>query len=305
MAFAVGSRSSLGFIAETTFGVTPTTPVLATLPVRSHSLNLTKERLTGADIQADRMLRTDRHGNKTVGGSIEVDLRKGDFDALLESAFFNSWATNTLKVGTTLKSLTIEDKLADITQHRLFTGMVVSSMSVNLAPNQMAQATFEMVGKDMTISGTSVSASDYTGSSTNEPFSADCKGSLKLGGSTVGYISTLEFSVNNDVTPAFALGSCEAQQLAYGMATVEGTLTAYMVDGSLLQSFIDEDSTSLEVEIDDPTGTNGYTWTMPKIKINSADVPLADAKERFVEMSFVALYDSVSGTVLQLDRNGA
>lgn len=305
MAYAVGSRSSLGYIAETTFGVTPTTPVLATLPVRSHSLNLTKERLTGADIQADRMLRTDRHGNRTAGGSIEVDLRKGDYDALIESAFFNAWTTNTIKVGTTLKSLTIEDKSEDISQHRLFTGMVVSSMSVSLAPNQMAQATFEMIGKDMVISATSVSASAYTAASTNEPFSADCKGLIKIGGATAGYISAMEFSINNDVTPAFALGSCEAQQLAYGMATVEGTLRAYYEDASLINMFINETATSAEVEIDDPTGTNGYTWTLPRIKVNGANVPLADPKERFIEIPFVALYDSVSGTVLQLDRNGA
>ena len=305
MAYAVGSRSSLGYIAETTFGVTPTTPTLATLPVRSHSLNLTKERLTGADIQADRMLRTDRHGNRTAGGSIEVDLRKGDYDALLESAFFNSWATNTLKIGTSLKSLTIEDKLDDITQHRLFTGMVVSSMSVSLAPNQMAQATFEMIGKDMVISATSVSASAYTAASTNEPFSADCKGTISIGGSTVGYVSALEFSINNDVTPAFALGSCEAQQLAYGMATVEGTATMYMEDASVINAFINETSTSLSVEIDDPTGNNGLVWTFPRIKYNGANVPLADAKERFIEVPFVALYDATSGTVLQLDRNVA
>ena len=59
----------------------------ANLPINSHSLDLTKDRVEGNEIQADRMTRVDRHGNKQAGGSIEVDLRKGDYDELLESAF--------------------------------------------------------------------------------------------------------------------------------------------------------------------------------------------------------------------------
>ena len=80
------SRSSLSFIVESTFGTTPAGN-FTNLPFSTHSLNLTKDRVAGNDIQADRMPRVDRHGNKQAGGSLEVDLRKGDYDELfLESA---------------------------------------------------------------------------------------------------------------------------------------------------------------------------------------------------------------------------
>ena len=102
MAFAQGSRSSLSFITESTFGTTPAGN-FTNLPFSTHSLNLTKDRVAGTDIQADRMARVDRHGNRQVGGDIVVDLRDGDFDAFLESAMLNTWATNVLKVGTTPK----------------------------------------------------------------------------------------------------------------------------------------------------------------------------------------------------------
>jgi hypothetical protein len=132
-------------------------------------LNLTKERVTGNDIQPDRMPRTDRHGNRTAAGDITVDLRKGDYDLFLESAFFNTFATNVLKVGTTPKFFSIEDAATDIAQFRLFTGMAVSSLAVSIRPNQMVTGTFSMVGKNMAISGTSVDA-DKTASSGNAPF---------------------------------------------------------------------------------------------------------------------------------------
>jgi len=147
MAFSQGSRSSLAYIAETTFGTTPSTPTFATLPFNTHSLDVTKDRVEGNEIQADRMPRVDRHGNKQAGGSIEVDLRKGDYDAFLESAFLNSFSTNTLKVGTTPKYFSIEDAANDISQFRLFTGMSVSTLNVSIAPNQMVTATFDMVGR--------------------------------------------------------------------------------------------------------------------------------------------------------------
>ena len=108
MAFAQGSRSSLSYITETTFGTTPAGN-FQNLPFTSHSLNMTKDRVEGTDIQADRMSRVDRHGNRQVSGDITGDLRDGDFDELLESAMLSAWSTNVLKVGTTPKFFSIED----------------------------------------------------------------------------------------------------------------------------------------------------------------------------------------------------
>ena len=125
MAFAQGSRSSLSSIAETAFGTTPAAPTFALLPINSHSLDLTKDRVEGNEIQADRMPRVDRHGNVQAGGSLEVDLRKGDFDGLIESVMMNTWdsspaaAPDLIKVGITQKFFTMEDHAQDITQFRL------------------------------------------------------------------------------------------------------------------------------------------------------------------------------------------
>ena len=52
MAFAQGSRSSLSYIVESTFGTTPSGN-FTNLPFSTHSLNLTKDRVAGTDIQAD------------------------------------------------------------------------------------------------------------------------------------------------------------------------------------------------------------------------------------------------------------
>ena len=302
MAFAQGSRSSLSYIAETSFGTTPSTPTFANLPINSHSLDLTKDRVEGNEIQADSMTRVDRHGNKQAGGSIEVDLRKGDYDELLESAFFNSYATNVLKVGTTPKFFTIEDAANDIAQFRLFTGMAVSTASFSIAPNQMVTATFDMVGKGMTQAGTTGSTGGTpTASTTNSPFDS-YSGTITDGGSGISIVTSIDFSLSNSLAPTFVVGADNAQSLEFGSAVVEGTMTVYYEDETLINKFLNETESSITVSVDDPTGSNAYTFEFPRVKYNGASVPLQNPQSRLITLPFVALYDTTENTNLKMTR---
>jgi len=306
MAFSQGNRAGLSYVVESTFGTTPGTPALIQLPYTTQSLNLSKERVTGTDIQPDRMLRVDRHGNRTAAGDIVADLRKADYDPFLESAFFNTFSSNVLKVGTTPKFFSIEDAATDITQFRLFTGMAVSSLAVSIRPNQMVTGTFSMVGKDMSISGTSVDATK-TASSGNAPFDA-YSGALSIGDaggglSAAAIVTGIDFTINNALAPTFVVGASTTPQLEYGMATVEGTITAYFENANLINRFLNETETALQVVVDDPTGSSDYTWLFPRVKINGADVPVDNPTSRIITLPFVALYDSTEATNIKLTRS--
>jgi hypothetical protein len=301
MAFAQGSRSSLSYIAEATFGTTPSTPQFVNLPINSHSLDLTKDRVEGNEIQADRMPRVDRHGNKQSGGSIEVDLRKLDFDELIESAFLSSFSTNVIKVGTVPKYLSIEDAANDISQFRLFTGMSASSMSVSIAPNQMVTANFDMVGKNMAQAQTTASDATPTAPSTNVPFDS-YSGVISDGGSGIAIVTSLDFSITNSFSPTFVIGSDSAAQLEVGRAVVEGTMTIYYEDETIINKFLNETESTLQVSVDDPTGTNSYTFLFPRVKYNGAAVPLSGSTSRLITVPFVALYDTTEATNIKLTK---
>lgn len=306
MAFSQGSRAGLSYVAESVFGTTPGTPALVQLPYTTQSLNLAKERVTGTDIQPDRMLRVDRHGNRSAAGDIVADLRKGDYDPFLESAFMNTFSTNVLKIGSTIKSFSIEDAATDIAQFRLFTGMAVSSLAVSIRPNQMVTGTFSMVGKNMAISGTSVDPTK-TASSGNAPFDA-YSGALSIGDaggalSAAAIVTGIDFTINNALAPTFVVGSSTTPQLEFGMATVEGTITAYFEDAALINRFLNETETALQVIVDDPTGSSDYTWLFPRVKINGADVPVDNPTSRIITLPFVALYDTTEATNIKLTRS--
>ena len=382
MPFSQGSRSGLSYVTESTFGVTPGSPALVQLPYNTHTLELSKERVSGNEIQPDRMLRVDRHGNRSAAGEIVVDLRKGDFDPFLESALMSAFANSAtiattaasgtgtvatltfaaqtvppfpvgsaitvagvtptgyngtftvtacttttvsyanattgvqtvagtiinraLKVGTTPKSFSIEDAASDISQFRLFTGMTVDQLAVSIKPNQMVSATFSMVGKDMTISGTSVDPTKDP-SSVNQPFDS-YSGVMAIGNaggalSSVATITGIDFTVSNGLAPTFVVGSASTPQLEYGMATVEGTITAYFEDATLMNRFLNETTSAFQVTVNDPTGASNYTFHFPRVKINGASVPVDNPTSRIITLPFVALYDSLENTSIEIIRN--
>lgn len=300
MAFAQGSRSSLSYIVESTFGTTPAGDFI-NLPFTTHSLNLTKDRVAGNDIQSDRMPRVDRHGNRQASGDIVADLRDADYDAFLEAAMLNSWSADVLKVGTTPKFFSIEDYSADIDQARLFTGMTVNTMGMSLAPNQMITTTFGMVGKNMTVGATEKTQTDASGAAPFDAYSGD----LSIGNvgspSASAIVTGLDFTLTNGFAPTFVIGDDSAPSLEYGRAEVEGTLSAYFEDAALINRFVDETETAIEVSVGD--GTNNMTFLFPRVKINSADVGVDGPTSRVISMSFVGLYDTTEGTNLKITRS--
>jgi hypothetical protein len=300
MAFAQGSRSRLAFGVESAFGSAASS--YTNLPFNTHSLNLSKERVAGNEIQPDRMPRVDRHGNKSVAGDITVDLRDTAYDDLIESAMLSTFSTGVIKVGTTPKFLTLEDYAADIDQARLFTGCSVSTMSVSMAPNQMVTSTFGMVGKDMTVSGTEKTVA---AGGVGEPFDA-YSGSLLVadvdgigGASALSTVTSVDFTVTNSFAPTFVVGSDSAPQLEFGRAEIEGTITAYFEDLSLVNRFLNETESAIQVSVADPSA-NTMTFLFPRVKFNAADIPVDGPTSRVVTLPFVALYDDTELTNLKI-----
>lgn len=308
MAFAQGSRTRLSYIPEVTFGTTPAGN-FQEIPFVTHSLELTKERVQSNSILSDRMPRHDRHGNKNTAGDVVVELLAGDYDAFLESLMFSTWDASPvslpdiLKVGTTQKSFTFEDYMADVDQARLFTGMTVSSANFSVAPNQMINTTFSFVGSDGSIGATEKTTD---AASTNQPFDSYA-GALEIGDtggalSEVAIITSIDFTINNSLSPTFVIGSDSTPQLEYGRCEVEGTISAYVEDAALFNRFINETDTALSFDIQDPGASNTYTFSFPKVKFNGASAPVQNPQSRMIEIPFVALYDSTLGTNVAIYR---
>lgn len=287
MAFAQGSRSRLTFAEETTFNTAPAG--LTTLPINTHSLDGTKAGLESNQIRSDREVNVFRHGNKSVGGSVDVEMRATDYDSLLEGVLFNEFdSSNSLSLGTTLQTYSFEDAALDISQFRLFTGCGINTLDLSIRPNQIVTASFGVIGSSFTQSATAQDAAPTAAAGT-EPFDS-FSGSITIDSSTQTIVTGLDLNITNNLAQAFAIGSDTAQQLEFGRGNVSGQITLYYEDATQIDKFINETDADLQFTLTD--GTTTYTFDLPRILFNGSSIPLDNEQSRIVTLPFVALYSS-------------
>lgn len=302
MAFASGSRHELSFVAESTYGTTPGSPTMSRVRHTSDGIILSKENYISEEIRADRQIVDARHGTRQAGGDVAFELSYGALDAFLESAFFGTFTSDVLKVGTTVKSMTLERRFLDVNQFQTFTGCIVNTMSLNVQPNQMVTGTFGIIGKAGANSGTSLGTpSDVA---TNAPFDS-FSGSITEGGATVASVSQIQLNLDNGINPAFVIGSDVTPQMIYGRSNLTGTVTAYFESTALLSKFLDENESSLVFTLTDPDG-NEYEISLPRIKYMSGENPVTSPNEAvMLTMNFQALLDASAGSNIVITRTAA
>ena len=299
MAIAIGSRNQVSYITESTWGTTPGTPQMIGLPYTSFSVAMTKDTFEDNSVNADRMQRYNIHGNRKVGGDIDVNLSHGNFDALFESALQSSFTTNVLKTGSTRKSFTIEQGSLDIGQYTVYTGMVVDKVTLSVPVSGLVTAKFSMLGKDATISQTPLDAS-ITAPGAKQPY-IHAGGTFKEGGSVVAFMTAIELSIDNGHTVNNSLGTLTARDFSAGFATVSGKVSAYFEDAVMINKFINATDSSLDFTLTD--GTNTMQFALPKIKYTGGTRAFSGQGPVMIEMPFAALWDSGTSSNIVITRS--
>jgi len=306
---ATGSRHDMSYVAESTYGTTPATPTLTPIRHTGTTLALTKDSVESEELRQDRQVVEFRHGNHQIGGDINCELSYGTFDDFLQAALGGTWQTDvpsagkdTLVVGTTRRSFTIERYFEDITQYLRYTGVEFNGLNLSISPNAMVTCNFSVLGQGQdSVAQTAISGSSYAAATTTKPFDS-FTGSITENGSPIAIVTSIEISLENGLETAFVVGSKETNQPTIGKSRVTGTLTAYFVDETLINKFINETESSIELVLTDLAG-NAYTITLPRVKYNSASPDTNADGAITVPLEFVALYDSVTGTNFKIVRD--
>ena len=298
-AAATGSRHSLRYIPEATFGTTPATPAMVALRHTSCSLVLSKDSFTSNELRDDRQISDHRLGANKVAGDIGFELSYGEYDPLLESALQGAWTSDVLEAGVDLTTFSIERKFGGINQYGVFTGCAVNTLALSIKPNAIVTGTFGLVGKAATYSGTSLDDTP-TASQANSPFDS-FTGAIKEGGSTIAVVTGLDLNLNNGVTPEYVIGSPSAGFLTSGRSNVTGTVTAFFSSLALLNKFVNETETSIEMTLGNGTAKS-LKILLPRVKFTGAENAVSGEGAVSLSLPFQALLDSTTGTNIQLTR---
>ena len=303
MAIANSSQHKLHFDQETSYGQQDASTAYVEMEHTGCTFNVTKSAIESERIRGDRNIDDHRHGNITVGGEVTSELSyDASHLAIIEAALCGTYSSDVVKIGTEERSFTFERNYADITDgdYHYFQGMQVNSLAVSVAPDAMIGVTYGFVGKSLTVSDTIDTHGTTTPVGAYKPFDS-FSATINEGGSAIANVTALDFTIENGLAPSFVIGSQTTKQPPLGKARVTGSLTAFFEDKTLLNKFLNETESSLDITFTD--GTNSVKFDFPRVKFNSGQADSTGEDQISLSMDFVALYDSSEATTISFDKS--
>lgn len=300
MSKASNATTKLGLVKEVTFGVTPTTPSLISQRFASANFSLAKGELVDDSKTGSRQRQYTQTGNESVTGSLSGPFAHDNYDSLLESVFYNTFASNVLKFGTTVQSFTIEEAQDDISVYRQLSGVIVNGFQLDSPVDGLTTISFDVLAKDMALAGTPLDAS-YTAQPVRQPFT-HVGGTISEGGSAIGYVNSVSLQVSNNLSPAYVWGNGNTDDLIPGQVDVTGTLDVFFTDTALINKFLNGTASSLSFTLTD--GTRTIQFNLPNIRYTGAEAAIESGSgQRIVSLPFRALYDATAASTVVVTRS--
>ena len=298
------NRMALRYVAEVTYGTTPTGAAWDEVRFTGESLQGTPRTVTSNEIRSDRMISDQPKVGLDVGGGIDFELSAQDFDDFMEAAMCGTWSTNVLTVGTTDRSFSLEKEYEDLSSTLIaFKGMRVGSFGLNFAYGQLATGQVTFMGNNVTTLEATQSSAITTATSNAIMDGADGITAITIDGASVDttYFKSIAFTLNNGLRPKEAMKYAAPIGINKGRANVTGSMTAYFDSISLYEKLISNTEVDFQFTVSD--GTKTYTFRLPKIKFSSG-APAGSGVDTDVmqTLAFTGLYESSTGTSLKITR---
>lgn len=289
-----GNRVVTYYTPETTIGETPSTPTWETLRFTSNAMTPTVNTSASEEIRADRM-----RGNSTIdsidySGDIGVEFSAGSFDELLAGAFYNDWSADVLTIGTTEKSFTFVKGYADVNTWHTFTGVHISTWSLDIPEEGKVTMTFGTMGMGYADATTDPTSGDTINAPTTTVAvgSGNGIGTVLVDGQSlagVACISAMTLELDNTMQTQRCLGQVGPGALRATTAAVTGTLTM-----AWSQAAFDEwgkqftrEAIEIQMPIADAAG-NEYLLVLPEVEIDG-DLPEGGLEDILqVELNYTA-----------------
>lgn len=311
---ADGSRHSIYAVAEASYGVTPNSPALDTIRITGTTLGLSKDPLQSEEIRDDRQIADFRLGADQVAGDINFELSYGSFDNFLKAVLLSdAWAADTpvigtqqIKAGKTRESFTLIRYFGDIAgvdkPYYIYTGCEFTSLQLRIGANAMITGTLGVIGKGQQIVEdlTSLGTPTFNPPSTTTPLDS-FTGTLQEGGSTIGVVTEVTLNMQNGLDPRYVVGSKQTLRPSVGRSNLTGQLTVFFENSSMVEKFINETRSSVQMNLPDPAGNN-LKMIVPNIAYTGGQPDVAGEGPITLAMPFQALLSPTDATNFIFER---
>lgn len=296
---ANGSAVQFYYVEEVA-GEIPVDPVF--LPIRFNTASLSRNtaQVDSAEINQNRQRPVAKQGTYSTAGDIACELSSVSFDDLLAIAMQSEWATNTLKIGSDVRSIAILKRHTDISEDYIYRGCRINTVALSGEIDSRVGITFGVIGTSIAPYVVPVGAT-FGAASATEPMVTSV-GSLLEGGLTPnGCITSFNATLDNGMAPLFGLFERAACTVQNGVATVSGTLSVFREAGGMYAKFLNETETSIKVTFSDGTATRSFEF--PKAIYTGVDDPVSGPDAIVNAFNFSAGYSALAGTTLTVTRS--
>jgi len=295
------------YVAEGVYGTTPTNSSFwLRFPYTSESIGGEQDKRPSNIVTANRVIPGMTELRRSVGGSLESELRYGWFDDLILAAFCgDQWDADVVTLGTTDYSFSIEKEFADLASGKSFSlsdGMVVDGMELNMSHGDFVTVSFDFLGSDEELSATSAvgTGTETEPSATSKSIAAALGfGSFSIDGSpNSAQIMSATFRIGNNNEPRWALGKLGASEQDKGYGSVSGTLNCYLDVASmaLIDAGRANTNTRIQFTVSDEDG-NSYAIDIPKARLSSRTPVSQGVNQRVMaELEYMAVIDETTIT---------
>lgn len=170
------------------------------------------------------------------------------------------------------RAYSIEDLQNDLSPviSKTFLGVRVASMAISLQPGGLAKVNMNFLGVDMLLDDAEAFSSPT--SAGTSAAAAAVSGALLLDGVVYPVVTGFNFTINGGHSVGEVVGSDITPDVFEGPVLVDGQLSAYLQDNTLLAAFDAETEARLSVTL--LAGSEGncefVQFSFPRIKVNGA-----------------------------------
>ncbi|MDB9741460.1 phage tail tube protein [Akkermansiaceae bacterium] len=218
-----------------------------------------------------------------------------DGEEIVVGAFIDSQKIKIAKAGDTRTSFSILREFSDlgetVKKFMLFAGCEVTSWNLTAGANGIAKSTFAFLGQS---GGEPIieapTETSYIQPIDNEPFDT-FKGAMIIDGTQQCIVTDYNLTINNGLTPRYVVGCEGSKDPTVGQSIVEGSITTFFEDVTLYEKFINEDSFSIALTLQDSDG-NQFVVNLPNLRIGSGTQPdVSGDGSVLLPINFTAHYD--------------
>ncbi|KAF1710302.1 hypothetical protein CSC70_06305 [Pseudoxanthomonas kalamensis DSM 18571] len=297
---ASGSAVKFYYVEEVAGDIPAVAPEFIPIRFNTSSLSRNVAQVESNEINQTRQRPPAKQGTYSTQGEISCELSDGSYDDLLAILMQQAdWTANTLKVGSTVRTIAILKRHTDTGEDVIYRGCRLNTFAPAADIDARVLLTFGVIGTDAEPYTVPVDAT-FAAATTSEPMVTSV-GSISEGGSPLAYATSHNFTLNNGMAAIFALGARAAYDVQNGVFTATGSLTAYRETGGLYAKFLNETATSISHQFSD--GTNTLTFDFPNVIYTQADdaVPGPDAITN--SFTYSAGYDGSAATTVTITRS--